>query len=113
MPDDYDCRRCGACCISNWDAEAYVYVDDVDIARLQGSYTKRTVKRLIACADDPLERGLGTKTNKQGHIVCVGLRGSVGKQCSCRLYETRPRACQQFKPGSLACKGAREDVGLS
>ena len=109
---ELDCQACGACCVSSWDVESYVYIDDRDIKRLKLAYTDRTVKKLIAFEDDPYERGLATKKSKQGHIVCVGLRGSVAKQCSCRIYEARPRACRDFKPGSNVCLAARKDAGL-
>lgn len=110
--DEFDCRTCGACCVSNWDTEAYVYIDDDDIRLLRSGYSERTVKKLIACADDPAERGLGTKENQQGHIVCVALRGSVGKRCSCRIYDVRPRACRSFKPSSKECIAARDDADI-
>jgi len=110
--EEYDCVRCGACCISPWDVPSYVYIDDKDIKRLKLAYTDRTAKKLIACADDPYERGMATKKNKQGHIVYTGLRGSVGGQCSCRLYEARPRACRDFKPGSNVCLAARKDAKI-
>jgi Fe-S-cluster containining protein len=110
--DDYDCQACGACCVSNWDTEAYVYVDDADIRRLKLAYGDRKVKRLVACADDIYERGIATKKTKQGHITCVALDGLVGSQCSCRIYEARPRACRDFTPGSEVCIAAREEAGL-
>jgi len=110
--DDYDCTDCGACCVSSWDTDAYVYVDDADIRRLRLAYSDRTVKKLVACEDDIYERGIATKTNEQGHITCVALNGSVGEQCSCRIYEARPRACREFTPGSEVCIAAREEAGL-
>jgi len=110
--EEYDCVRCGACCISDWDVEAYVYVDDADIKRLKLAYSDRTVKQLLACEDDIYERGLATKTNHQGHVVCTALRGSVGGQCSCRIYDARPRACRRFKPGSQECLAARDEAGI-
>jgi Fe-S-cluster containining protein len=112
VSEDYDCEACGACCVSNWDTEAYVYVDEKDIKRLRLAYSDRTVKKLIACENDIYERGLATKENKQGHITCVALNGSVGSQCSCRIYDARPRACREFKPGSMVCKAAREEASI-
>lgn len=110
--DDYDCQSCGACCVSDWDVEAYVYIDDKDIKRLRLAYSDRKVKRLLACEDNIYERGLATKKNSQGHITCVALRGKVGEDCSCGIYEARPRACRQFKPGSPECLAAREEASI-
>ena len=113
MPsDDLDCTKCGACCVSTWDTETYVYVGDKDIRRLRMAFTERTVKRLVGGLDDPLEQGLRTKENKQGHVTCISLRGSVGKQCSCSIYKARPEACRDFEPGTFACAAAREEAGI-
>ena len=108
-----DCQACGCCCISTWDAEAYVYMDDADIRRLKMAFSPRKVERLVACEDDIYERGLGTKMNEQGHITCVALNGAVGASCSCGIYEARPRACREFEPGSEVCLAAREEFGIS
>jgi len=106
------CQACGACCVSPYDSETYVYIGDDDIRRLRVAYTERTVKRLVGAMTKPYERGLNTKKNKQGHITCISLRGSVGRQCSCSIYDARPEACRDFKPGEYACKAAREEAGL-
>jgi Fe-S-cluster containining protein len=105
--DDYDCQACGACCISTWDVEAYVYVDDKDIRRLRLAYDPQAVKNMIALPDDIYERGLATKKNSQGHIVCTALDGLVKEECSCGIYEARPRACREFAPP--CCKA---DLGI-
>jgi len=112
MPD-YDCQTCGACCLSHWDTETYVYVSDRDIRRLRMAYTEPTVRRLVGGLDDPLEQGIRTKENEQGQITCISLRGSVGRQCSCGIYEARPKVCRDFNPGSEACKYAREEARIT
>jgi Fe-S-cluster containining protein len=92
--------------------EAYVYVDDKDIRRLRLAYDPQAVKNMIALPDDIYERGLATKKNSQGHIVCTALDGLVKEECSCGIYEARPRACREFAPGSEVCIAAREEAGL-
>jgi Fe-S-cluster containining protein len=110
--DEFDCVSCGACCVSPYDCETYVYIGNDDIHRLRTAYTERTVRRLVGEMEDPYERGMNTKENKQGHITCISLRGSVGRQCSCSIYDARPEACRKFKPGDHPCKAAREEAGL-
>ncbi len=112
MSEDYDCQACGACCISNWDTETYIYVSDNDIRRLRMAYAEPTVKRLVGGLDDPMEQGIRTKKNTQGHIACIALRGAVGKRCSCGIYEARPKVCRGFKPGSESCQYARQEAGI-
>lgn len=34
---------------------------------------------------------------------CIALRGTLGRDVTCTIYETRPSACRQFEPGSEAC----------
>ena len=110
--DQFDCVKCGACCVSSYDAETYVYVGDDDIRRLRLAYSEKTVRHLVSKISDPFKIGLRTKTNKQGHKTCISLRGSVGKQCSCSIYEARPDACREFEPGEFPCLEAREAAGI-
>jgi Fe-S-cluster containining protein len=112
MSKKLDCRKCGACCISNWGEDTYAYVSEKDIRRLRKEFTERTVKRLINRIDEPLERGLRVKENKQGLTVCISHRGSIGRQCSCSIYKARPTVCREFKPGNYSCQLAREEAGL-
>jgi Fe-S-cluster containining protein len=43
---------------------------------------------------------------------CCALRGTVGQSVSCSIYQDRPRACQQFQPGSPLCLEARKALNL-
>ena len=116
LPVALDCRTCGACCVSNWDTPGYVSIEDGDVDRLEAHFTLRTVQRLLhdenPGMEDPYSLYLATKEDKQGNVVCVGLRGTVGRRVSCRLYEARPEVCRKFEPGSLSCKAARAQAGL-
>lgn len=108
---DLDCRHCGACCISNWDLPGYVALTPTEVKRL--SEWKRAHWIHYEHNDwDGTFPALRTKENKQSHIVCIAFRGSIGKQCSCSIYDDRPKPCRGFKPGSMNCREAREATGL-
>jgi len=50
---------------------------------------------------------------------CVALRGEIGSQVSCVIYEFRPSPCREFAPfasvgqGDDACNDARRRHGLA
>lgn len=50
---------------------------------------------------------------------CKALRGDIGRQVSCAIYEFRPSPCREFAPlaavgrGDDACNDARRRHGLS
>lgn len=103
---------CGACCVSNWDTETYVGLDEKDLARLLPIVGDEEVDRLVGHRNDAWQMGLRTKENRQGHITCIALEGRVGRRVSCEIYDGRPSACRHFRPGSAECKLAREEAGL-
>jgi hypothetical protein len=43
---------------------------------------------------------------------CPQLRGTVGVETSCAIYEARPEICRLFAPGSVECLQARANAGL-
>jgi len=110
--EEFDCVTCGACCVSTWDSETYVYVGDDDVRQLRLAYDEDEVARIVGGLDDPMEQGLKTKVNCQGHVTCIVLDGKVGERCSCSIYEHRPETCIDFKPGGDCCKLAREEAGI-
>lgn len=108
-----DCTRCGACCVSNWDLETYVGVSEKDQDRLLPIFDEEELDRLVGHRHDRWQASLRTKENVQGHITCIALDGRVGECVSCSIYESRPDACRHFKSGSLECRAAREEAGLT
>jgi len=112
--DRLDCQTCGACCVSTWDSPTYVNLTDEDRSRLEAHLSASTTRKYIGFEDEPRcdHPSLTTKENRQGHVVCVALRGSVGGRCSCSIYEIRPAACQAFRQRSLECREARKEAGL-
>lgn len=106
----YDCRTCGACCVSEYDSDIYVQLKPGDQERL----TKAQRKRLVVLGQTPGTAYLRTKTERSraAHVVCALHIGVVGKTSRCGIYERRPEICSEFEPGSRACRIAREDAGL-
>ena len=100
-----DCRSCGACCGPPYVADQYIDLTDADVARLSTHYKRAHVKRRPAAA-------LATKCTNDG-VVCVALRGYLGVNVSCAIYERRPDACRAFRPGSRTCLRLRAAVGLT
>lgn len=110
--EGFDCTACGACCVSTWDTETYVGVDEKDLNRMLPVIDEGEIDRLVGHRDDVWQMGLYTKENEQGHITCVALGGRVGDCVSCSIYEVRPNACRHFRPASLECKLARDEAGI-
>jgi Fe-S-cluster containining protein len=103
----YECRLCGACCSNQQSIPAVGYVgltkhESKQMKRLGLSVVQTDNKSLLGTRDR-----VGTT-----HPVCVALRGHVGGQCRCAIYELRPHKCRQFEVGSSLCQIAREEAGL-
>ncbi len=102
-----DCRKCGICCVSLTWGDTYVDVTPAD--------EKRLGKRFVRLHVIHGEIRTRPTTNKTGPIKgvedcrCVALRGSIGKQVSCTIYENRPKVCRKaLRPGDSQCLAVRE-----
>ena len=90
-----ECRRCGRCCLADFTA----YVTDEDISRWV------TEKR-----DDILQILRSEHGFWEGdHLISVesgaALHGCPfyafdGESFGCAIYETRPKTCRHYEPGS-------------
>lgn len=110
QPSSDECRSCGACCLPSWSDPAYVSLTESDIKRLPPRYHLH-ISRGGELATKVSEAKAGP--HKGAEVCsCVALRGSVGHRVSCAIYESRPELCRSFKPGSLACRDAREMLSL-
>lgn len=76
-----------------------------DEKRLPSKYREQMVHKLFGGS-------LKTKYDRQGNCVCVALKGVVGKNVSCQIYEHRPKVCAQYMPGSINCTAARLVAGI-
>lgn len=99
---ELDCRTCGACCSPERSDALYVGLTKLDLARLTHRWRSRNT------AQDAIL----TKLDPVGHCVCVALRGTIGHQVSCAIYERRPDECRRLTAGSRDCLSARRQAGL-
>ena len=110
-----DCRSCGACCTTDeggGDALAYGYADlsDADVTRLSPRVRAQLHDLTIG---DEVRYATRAKQLPAGACVCLHLRGTPGKRCSCTIYETRPDVCRKFRVGGPRCREARAALELS
>jgi len=96
--DEYDCRKCGACCSSYWNYTK----DDIHISIKESDRARFTPKQ-IDWLLKPETLNVLTKSNSD----CIAHRGTVGKESACAIYEVRPDTCREFEAGSEACKAVR------
>jgi Fe-S-cluster containining protein len=104
---DYDCRRCGACCLSTTKGGGYVIVTPDEADRL-----RRLALPIIT--DDAGELRLGSQRydGPGSDAACVGFEGAPRFPCTCTIYDHRPTRCREFEMGSHACRLARLRAGL-
>ena len=91
-----DCQLCGACCahfrVSFYWAEA----DDGPQGCVPVSLTEPLNAHLRCMA--------GTSARSPR---CVALKGDIGKDVGCTIYEQRPSPCREVMPGDPQCLKAR------
>jgi Fe-S-cluster containining protein len=103
----YDCRRCGACCLSPDGDAGYVVLAAEEAERLRRlALPVVTTPRGEPCLATVPHDGPG-----RGR-ACVALEGAAWFGCACAIYEDRPARCWQFEMGSALCRQARLRVGL-
>lgn len=107
----YDCRTCGACCVSDLgpDVPHYIPLTEKDLERFDAA----TKKRLVVLDSTGLPAlGVKPESVKSDRTVCQLHAGVIGVRSRCALYGKRPDICRGFEPGSRACRIARRDEGL-
>lgn len=102
---DYDCCRCGACCLSQRPEPGYVELTAVEAERLAVSLPLVQVANKHFLGTEPYD-GPG------GVHACIGFSGAPGFPCACHIYDDRPQKCRDFEMGSAACRTARLHAGL-
>jgi len=105
-PDDYDCTRCGACCVSDYDAVDYVHLSEDDLARLSPAE-----RRFFIHTDKTYgsaQCSMKTAYDEKDNCRCKALEGVVGESVACSIYEKRPSVCRRFEPGTDVCDYARQ-----
>lgn len=109
-----DCKSCGACCLGGYeDGGGWADCTKADVARMSVPVRRQLVvihpQGLIF--GSPMPATPVVFTEEYG-TKCKFLNGSPGKRCSCRIYDTRPDVCRDFKPGSRACRESRAALDL-
>ena len=105
--DEGVCTRCGACCATYRVAFLAHELDSAPGGWVPAEFVERIGDR-GACM-----RGTGDRRPR-----CAALRGTVGEEVRCEIYERRPSPCRAFAPqaasgrGDAACGDARRLHGL-
>jgi Fe-S-cluster containining protein len=101
------CQSCGACCVTYRVSFYHGEIDEFPGGIVPAGLTDRVTPHL-ACM-----RGTDRQPPR-----CVALRGEIGKEVGCAIYEFRPSPCREFAPlaavgqGDEACNSARRRHGL-
>ena len=96
-----ECITCGACC----DIFAVVPMAVAESERL-GDFIEVTADpELDVVVDRLVKRDFVTGR-------CANLRGEIGREIGCSVYELRPSVCRAFEAGSDKCHELRRMYGL-
>ncbi|HWT54227.1 MAG TPA: YkgJ family cysteine cluster protein [Rhodocyclaceae bacterium] len=101
------CQKCGACC-ATYRVSFYSGEMDEFPGGIVPSGLVEQINDVMACMR-------GTERHP---VRCVALRGEIGVEVGCAIYEFRPSPCRDFAPyanlgqGDEACADARRRHGL-
>jgi Fe-S-cluster containining protein len=101
------CLSCGACCAAY---RVSFYCGEMD------EFPGGRVPSVLVEQITPVMAAMRGTTQQPPR--CVALRGEIGKQAACAIYEFRPSPCREFAPlaalgeGDDACNAARQRHGL-
>lgn len=99
------CEACGACCIADSSSdETFVDILEEDYERLPDELRGSAVYRGDFGHGDLWQ--FKTRYNLQGLTVCFHLKGTVGVNAYCSIYNDRPGVCRIFEPDSEECSDA-------
>ena len=83
----FDCKKCGACC-------AY---KDPKWIEVQNDDAVNIPKDMLQTGD------VFDLAMAMGEGRCCALKGEIGKQVECIIYEFRPSICRSVTPGHALC----------
>lgn len=107
VDDEYDCRKCGACCATVWQDDRYVSLTPREVEELPEQF-----KHMLVFDGDKASMRL--RPAGGGALACIALSGKHGTSVTCTIYDYRPHPCRVFEPGSDECDYARTAVlGIS
>jgi Fe-S-cluster containining protein len=104
----YDCTRCGACCQNPDDnvAEGYTFY----LAIEDGAPLLRDAKLVSRLVMHDADGKPHLRLESNGR--CLALRGKIGRQAVCTIYDVRPQGCRKLQPGDARCEQARRERGV-
>ena len=112
MNREFDCRTCGACCVSPYTGDAYVALDEREATRMALAHLPVVLQQQGGHPPEFVPK-LGIKLIGNATKVCAAFEGVVCSTASCGIYEERPNACRQFEVGGKACREVRRSIGLA
>ena len=101
------CTSCGACCVT--------YRVTFGREELDRSGACLVPAELVEAID---ERRVCMRGTNLRHPRCIALRGTVGSEVACAIYDRRPSPCRAYAPravdgsGDMCCADARRRHGL-
>ena len=105
---DFDCTKCGACCVNPNGNRLEQYVDYVEVVPKDALRRKPELMRRFVVSNDAGQAHL----RLDRHQRCVALRGALGREVRCEIYAHRPAACRRVEAGSRGCLDARRERGM-
>lgn len=117
---ELDCTKCGACCSAlnrhevSEGLEPVIPVTKLDRRRLPTKYKdKLTIVDGLEDQNGGVVYTLPTKKmvlRGEKHDVCVALKGHLGRDIGCDVYDVRPAQCRELVKGSTRCLEIRHEV---
>jgi Fe-S-cluster containining protein len=106
---DFDCMRCGACCVNPETNRREQYVDYVEVKPKDLLRRRPELVRRFTVLNEQGQMHLRLDADQR----CSALRGSVGQhRVHCQIYAFRPAACRRVEPGSPGCLQSRRERGM-
>ena len=100
-----ECRKCGVCCLAFCGRPFGIPV--IEPEKIHSRLIQIGARRING--GNAYMRIVPMKQKGWRHLNrCVALLGKVRESVFCSVYESRPKACSSFAPGSPACLKARE-----
>ena len=104
----FDCQACGACCTNPPDNRAEGFPWWVEVEPDDGLLDRADLVRKLVVRDPDGVPHLRLAADG----ACLALRGRLGRQVWCAIYNHRPSPCRRVQPGDRLCIRYRAAHGL-